>query len=86
MNRDIKKYITNCTLYHREKANVQFYPLQMIEISEQPFDKIAMDLVTECETSTSGTKHILTIINHLTGWMEAFSILDKSVDTSVNIH
>ena len=59
--------IANCTLCHREKAKVQSYPLQMIEIPERPFNKIAIDLVTECKTSTSGNKHILTIINHLTG-------------------
>ena len=35
----------------------------------------------ECETSTSGNKHILTIINHLTGWPEAFPVPDKSADT-----
>ena len=56
----------------------------MTEILEPPFDKIAIDLVTECETSTSGNKHILTIIDHLTGWLEAFPILDKSADTIVS--
>ena len=34
MNKDIRKYIANCTLCHREKANVQAYPLQMTEILE----------------------------------------------------
>ena len=34
MNKDIRKYIANCTLCHREKAKVQFYPLQMTEILE----------------------------------------------------
>ena len=33
--------------------------------------------------STSGNKHILTIIDHLTGWLEAFLIPDKSTDTIV---
>ena len=56
----------------------------MMEIPIRPFDKIAIDLVTECETSTSGNKHILTTINHLTGWPEAFPILDKSADTIVS--
>ena len=56
----------------------------MIEIPEQPFDKIAIDLVTKCQTSTSGNKHILTIIDHLTGWPEAFPIPDKSADTIVS--
>ena len=49
----------------------------MTEIPECPFDKIAMDLITECKTSSSGNKYILTIINHLTGWLEAFLISDE---------
>ena len=81
MNKDIREYIANCTLCHREKAKVQAYPLQMTEILFRPFDKIAIDLVTECETSSSGNKYIFTIIDHLTGWPEAFPIPDKSADT-----
>ena len=55
----------------------------MTEIPDRPFDKIAFDLVTDCETSTSGNKHILTMINHLTGWLEAFPFPNKSADTIV---
>ena len=84
MNKDIRKYIANCTLCHREKAKVQSYPLQITEILKWPFDKIANDLVTECETSTSDNKYILIIIDHLTGWLEAFPIPDKSADTIVS--
>ena len=85
MNKDIRKYIANCTLCHREKAKVQAYPLQMTEIPDRPFNKIAIDLVTECETSNSGNKHILTIIDHLMGWPEAFPVPDKSADTIVSL-
>ena len=84
MNKDIWKYIANCTLCQQEKAEVQSYPLQMTEILERPFDKIATDLVMECEMPTSGNKHILTIIDHLTGWPEAFPVLDKSANTIVS--
>ena len=66
MNKDIRKYIANCVLCQWEKAKVQQYPLQMTEIPDRPFNKIAIDLVTECKTSTSGNKHILTIKDHLT--------------------
>ena len=56
----------------------------MREIPNRPFDEIAIDLITECETSTSGNKHILTVIDHLTGWPEACPIPDKSADTIVS--
>ena len=55
----------------------------MTKIPDRPFDKIAIDLVTECKTSTFGNKHILTIIDHLTRWLEAFPIPNKSADTIV---
>ena len=47
----------------------------MMEIPDKLFDKIAIDIATVCETSTSGNKHILTIIDHLTG--RPFPIPDK---------
>ena len=84
MNKDIRKNIANCTLCCREKAKIQNYPLQMIEIPNKPFDKIAIDLVTECKTSTSGSKHILLVIDHLAGWLDTFPILYKSADTIVS--
>ena len=84
MNKDIRKYIAICTLYCRKKANVQTYPLQMTEIPDRPFDKIAIGLVTEFETSMSENKYILIIIDHLTGGPEAFPIPDKSADTIVS--
>ena len=84
MNKDIWKYITNCTLCHREKAKIHHYPLQMMEIPDRPFDKIAFDLITECDTLPSGNKHILSIIDHLTGWPEAYPIPDKTMDTIVS--
>ena len=84
MNKDIRKYIANCTLCHGGKAKVQAYPLQMTVIPDRPFDKIAIELVMECETSNSGHEHILTIIDHLTGWPEAFPVPDKWTDTTVS--
>ena len=44
----------------------------MTEIPDRPFDKIAIDLVTDCETFTSGNKHILTIIDHLMDGQKLF--------------
>ena len=55
----------------------------MTDIPDRPFDKIAIDLISVLNISTSGNRHILTIIDQLTGWPEAFPISDKKADTIV---
>ena len=86
MNKNIWNYnIANCTLCHREKAKVQsFLTTDDRNTRETFWTKIAIDLVMECETSISGNKHILTIIDHLTRWPQAFPIPDMSTDTIVS--
>ena len=81
MAKDVKNYIQRCPTCHQEKARVQSYPLHMTEIPDRPFDKITMDLVTDFTESNKGNKHILTIIDLLTGWPEAIPITNKSADT-----
>ena len=85
MNKDICKYIINCTFCKREKGKMQMYPLQMMDIPDQPFNKIAIDLITDPNVTMSGNHHILTNINHLTSWLEAFPITNKRADTIICI-
>ena len=81
MAKDVKDYIQRCPACRQEKARVQSYPLHMMEIPDQPFDKIAMDLVTDFTESNKRNNCILTITDLLTGWLEAIPILNKSADT-----
>ena len=53
----------------------------MMEIPDKPFNKITMELITDFTESSKGNKHILTIIDLLTGWPEAIPIPNKSADT-----
>ena len=85
MNKDICKYIKSYALCKGEKARTQVCPLQMTDIPDKPFDKIAIDLVSDVNMSTSGNQHILTIIDHLMGWPEAFPIPEKKADTIVHV-
>ena len=84
MNKGICKYIANCAVCYREKAKIQNYPLQMTDIPNRPLNKIAIDLITECKTLTSGNKHILTIINHLTDSQRHSLYLTKTANTIVS--
>ena len=55
----------------------------MTGIPDWPFDKIAIDLIMDLNVSMSDNQHILTIIDHPTGWPEAFPIPNKKADTVV---
>ena len=57
----------------------------MTDIPDRPFDKRAIDLVSDLNVSASGNQHILTIIDHLIGGPEALPIPDKKADTIVCI-
>ena len=85
MNKDIHKYIHICALCKREKARTQVFQLQMTDICDKPFDKIATDLVSDHNISASGNQHIFTFIDHLMGWSEAFPIPNKKADTTVHV-
>ena len=85
LSKDICKYITNSTLYKREKVRTQIYPLQKTDIPDRPFNNIAIDLVTDLSVSTSGNQHILTITDHLSGWPAAFAIPNKTADTIIHV-
>ena len=61
----------------------QIYPLQVRDISDRPFDKIAIDLVTDLNISITGNQCKLTIIDNLTGWPEAFPLPYKKADSIV---
>ena len=53
----------------------------MTDLPDRSFDKMAMDLVTDLNVSTSGNQNILIIIDHLTGWPEDFPIPKKKADS-----
>ena len=65
MDKEICKYIANCALCRRENTKTQMYPLQMTDIQECPFDKIAIDLIMDLNISCqeiSTSSLLLTIL------------------------
>ena len=85
MNKDIPKYINNCALCKREKVRTWVYPLQMTEIPDRPFNKIAKDQVSDLNISAPGNQHILAIIDHLMGWSEAFLTPEEKENTILHV-
>ena len=86
MKKDIHKYITNCALCKGEKERAQVYPLQMTDVPDRPFDKIAIVMVTDIYISTSRNQHILTIIDILTGSQSLSNFHQESRHHCLSFH
>ena len=55
-----------------------------MEIPERAFAKVSIDLIVSLTTSHYGSKNILVMVDHLTGWPIAKVIPGKEATTVVN--
>ena len=83
MMRHIQAHVSSCSLCRRENLQADKYQLQTTEIPDQPFAKVGIDLIVELDTSHSGNKNILVVVDHLTGFPIAVPIKNKEASTVV---
>jgi len=76
---EVQSYVRSCDRCQRVKV----YPTPSIPrlpmpVPGHPFALVSMDLVGPLPKSSSSNEYILTIIDHLTMWLEAYPLPDKS--------
>ena len=76
MTKDVKNYCKSCeTCQITSKHGTKFRaPMQSMPIIEEPFKRIAMDIVGPLERSRSGNKYILVICDYATRYPEAIPL------------
>ena len=78
MYRDVHQYVTKCDVCNQRKTRLNKVPIQSMPVANYPFQIIGIDTSGPYHESNSGNKYILTIIDHLSGWPEAFPLRNKS--------
>ena len=81
MHKEVASFITRCPACvvntdHRDKVRPDPMP-----IAEYPGQVIAMDICGPYVPSRTGNKYILTLIDHATGYAEAYPIPDKTQES-----
>src|SRR5687767_4852858 len=61
----------------RKGRSLKHGPLQALPIPQQPFDIVDIDLVVDMPVSSQGNKHILTMMDCLSGFPIAVPIKQK---------
>ena len=59
--------------------------MQETDIPLYPMAKLSLDLSGPYPQSMSGNKYIIAFVDWLSGWPEAFAVLDKTADTVANL-
>lgn len=67
------KSCVKCCERRGYKAN-QKAPLQRIEVTERPFQRIGMDAVGPLPLTEMGNRHIIVISDYFTRWVEAYAV------------
>ena len=84
IRRDVRAFTDKCATcrVHMSRTTTQRYG--EMPIAKYPFEIIGIDLVGPFVMSKQGNKYLLTVIDHCTGWAEAYPIPDKKCTTIQN--
>ena len=72
MKKDVRnrlKLCATCLLYHQRPIHVA---MQEVEIPKTPMTTIAMDFIGPFSEDPFGNRYVLTVIDYLSGWAEAY--------------
>jgi hypothetical protein len=81
MRKAIEDYVKACDLCQRRKQGREFVaPLGKPEEPTRPFQVTAVDITVPYPLKPRGNKFLLTFIDHLTKYVEAYPISSQSAE------
>ena len=78
MRRQVRDRLKRCPICQTHSRRTDHVEMGTMPIANYPMQIIGMDLIGPFVTSPGGNKYVLTIIDHCTGWAEAYPIPDKT--------
>jgi len=87
MRETIEQYVRRCDPCQRRKEKREMIaPLGDVEEPKIPFEVTSMDITGPYPTTPRGNKYLLTFIDHLTKYFEAFPIPDHTAETCARVY
>jgi transposase InsO family protein len=85
MQKEIRKHIEACIqCQRRKKTNAKPLPLQPLPATDQPNQRVHIDLFGPLKTTSNGNKMILCMTDAFTKYAEVIAIPDKQAETVAN--
>ena len=84
MMSDVKQAIKSCVNCQVNKRPGKPTRLEITDTPTRPFERVGIDLIGPWPATRNNMKYVLTVIDHLTGWPEAYPIPSKDSETVWN--
>ena len=78
MYRDVVEHIQKCEPCVMRKSHKKATPMQDMPIPNYPFEIVGIDTCGPYSLTNGENRYLVTIIDHFSGWPEAFPVKDKS--------
>ena len=78
IRRDVRNRLKQCPVCLRHGRRKDHVPMGEMPLATNPMQIIGMDLIGPFAESPAGNRYVFTLIDHCTGWAEAFPLKDKS--------
>ena len=85
MLKDIVQYVQSCETCNRKKLHKERRPMQDMPMPSAPMEIVGIDTCGPFPMSEDGNKYVCTIVDHFSGWPEAWAIPDKSAATMAKL-
>ena len=78
MYKDVEEYVSTCHECALHKGTSAKAPMNSFPIAQQPFERVAIDILTNLSTTPNGFKHILICVDALTRFVELIPLKSKT--------
>ena len=81
MYRDVVNHLEVCGPCTQRRLKKHVIPMQEMPMPQYPFEIVGIDTCGPYNDTDSGNRYILTLVDHFSGWPEAYATPDKSAET-----
>ena len=86
LRKDVKQYISQCPTCQAHHRRIHHVEMGDIEVPTGPMQTLGVDFIGPfTPADRHGRKYVLTVIDHHSGWAEAFPALNQSADELTRI-
>ena len=78
IRRDVRDRLKQCSVCLRHGRRKDHVQMGEMPLASNPMQIIGMDLIGPFTESPAGNRYVFTMIDHCTGWAEAFPLKDKT--------